>query len=160
MSGGKITIGNVCFLIDREKSEVLLLERSFEPMSRQFTGVGGKTYFDEDIYRSCIREVKEETGLDVAELQLKGVVKTLLDEQESSWILFVYVADRFSGKLIDCPEGTLRWVKLYEMYSLPLIGFIREILPYVFQDNIMVEGTILHDSKGKVLGKELRTVRS
>ena len=40
MSDQKITIGNVCFLIDKEKNKVLLLERNAEPMKGMFTGVG------------------------------------------------------------------------------------------------------------------------
>ncbi len=155
MTKGKITIGNVCFLINKNKNEVLLLERSFEPMKNMFTGVGGKTKFDEDIHRSCLREIKEETGLNAKNLKLKGIIKTILSGHDSSWILFVYTSDEFSGKQIDCPEGKLRWIKMDEIYEMNLIGFIREIMPFVLQENSVIEGTVTHDKTGKVISKEI-----
>ncbi len=59
----KFTVGNVCFITDPNHGHVLLLERSREPLKGLWTGVGGKTAFDEDVKGSCLREVKEETGL-------------------------------------------------------------------------------------------------
>ena len=155
----KITIGTVCFIIDSVNSNVLLLERSREPMSGMLTGVGGKTNFDEDINKSCIREIKEETGLTAKNLHLNGIVKTILSGNESSWILFVYSTNEFNGNIIECNEGTLNWVNLDEVYSVNLIDFIREILPFVFESKFF-EGTILHDSKGTVLQKNIKVRES
>jgi len=151
----KTTIGNVCFIVDKQNNKILLLKRNREPMQNMFTGVGGKTNFDEDVNGSCIREVKEETGLDVKDIKLKGVIKTLLDGMDSAWMLFVYVANNFSGDLIDCDEGELTWVELDKLYSCELIGFIREILPTILDGNKFLEGTIRHDIKGNVIEKKL-----
>lgn len=149
----KITIGTVCFLIDKAKDRVLLLERSREPMKAKFTGVGGKTHFEEDIKESCIREIKEETGYDAKELKLKGIVKTLLQGKDSSWILFVYTCSDFAGQEISCDEGELHWVKRTDIYKTDLIGFIREILPTVLSEEGFVETCLLHDSHGDLIDK-------
>jgi len=150
-----ITIGTVCFLINRNGNKLLLLERSNEPMKNKVTGVGGKTHFGEDIHQSCIREIKEETGYDAKNLKLKGIIKTMLDGHDSSWILFVYTTDNFSGKQIVCPEGELKWISLDKVYHENLIGFIREILPHILTSNSIIEGIIKHDSKGNVLDKHI-----
>jgi len=155
MINGKITIGNVCFLIDRINNKILFLERSFDPMKNMFAGVGGKTKFDEDINNSCLREIKEETGLDAKNLKLKGVIKTILDGHDSSWILFVYTSNEFSGKQIDCPEGTLKWIDIDEVFNINLIGFIRELMPFILNEKSIIEGTIKHDTTGKVLSKRI-----
>lgn len=160
MSSGKVTVGNVCFLIDEVNKKILLLERSFEPMKDLFTGVGGKTRFEEDINLSCIREVKEETGLDVKDLKLKGVIKTLLAESNSSWILFVYTSNDFSGRQINCPEGTLKWVMTDEVFDLKLIGFIKEMMPFILDKDSLIEGTIKHDIRGNVLSKRISLRKS
>lgn len=123
-------------------------------MQGMCTGVGGKTNFDEDINASCIREVKEETGLDVPDVTLKGVIKTVLAEKDSSWILFVYTANRFNGSLINCDEGELTWVGYDEIYSQNIIGFIKKILPYVLGD-YFIEGTIKHDMTGNIIEDKL-----
>ena len=159
MINGKITIGNVCFLIDKSKNEVLFLERSFEPMKDMFTGVGGKTKFDEDINTSCLREIKEETGLNAKNLKLKGIIKTILDGYSSSWILFIYTSEEFDGKQIDCPEGKLKWIKINDINNLNLIGFIREIMPFVLNEDSIIEGTVTHDTTGAVLSKRIIEIR-
>jgi 8-oxo-dGTP diphosphatase len=152
----KITIGNVCFVINEHTSKVLLLKRSRHPMKDQYTGVGGKTYYEEDIRFSCIREVKEETGLDLTDIQLKGVLKTVLAEGgSSSWILFVYVGKTADTALEECDEGILEWVNESELATYDLIGFIKEILPNVLDKNQFFEGTIHHDRQGRVIHKTL-----
>lgn len=151
----KVTVGNVCFIRNEQSSEILLLHRNREPMKDLWTGVGGKTGFDEDIHTSCLREVKEETGLDVNDLKLKGVVKTILKGRDSAWILFVYTATTSSADVISCDEGELRWVPEDAVYECNLVGFIRPILPHVLDDEVFLEGTIKHDMGGQVLNEQL-----
>jgi 8-oxo-dGTP diphosphatase len=155
METGKITIGNVCFIFDKKENKVLLLERYFEPMKGLLTGVGGKTLFEEDINHSCIREVKEETGFDVENVKLRGVVKTILDGNDSSWILFIYSTTEFRGQQINCPEGELKWIDVDDILNVKLIGFIKEFMPFILNGDSMIEGTIKHDKKGNVLEKKL-----
>ena len=149
----KTTVGNVCFVTDQKNKKILLLKRKNEPMQGMYTGVGGKTDFHEDINASCVREVFEETGLKVDSVKLCGVVKTILDGKGSSWILFVYTADQFSGELAECNEGELSWIDFDQVYKHDLIGFIREILPQVLESKSPVEATIVHDMRGRVLKK-------
>lgn len=147
----KLIIGNVCFLIDNKLNKVLLLERHFEPMKGLVTGVGGKTNFEEDIQASCLREIFEETGLTAHSINLKAVVKTLLENEQTSWLLFVYTCDEFSGQLRTCPEGRLFWQDINTLQTTNLIGFIRTLLPAIFSDSGVFEGTIIHDKHGKVI---------
>ena len=142
MTKQKVTIGNVCLISDPSNKKVLLLKRNRDPMKDMYTGEGGKTHFEEDIRFSCLREVKEETGLNISELKLKAVIKTVLDEtKESSWILFVYVAKALEEKFMECDEGTLQWIDKSDVGSYNLVGFIRETLPYIFKDDYFLEGT-------------------
>jgi 8-oxo-dGTP diphosphatase len=147
----KITVGNVCFLIDKKNHKILLLKRNNQPMCGMYTGVGGKIEFDEGLETSCIREVKEETGLDVWSVRLCGVIKTILDGNDSSWLLFVYTSDDFSGELSECDEGELEWVDIQSVFSKNLIGFIKEILPRILKAKGLVEAVIRHDSNGNVI---------
>lgn len=152
----KTTIGNVCFIINEVTSKILLLKRNHYPMKDLYTGVGGKTHYKEDIHSSCIREVEEETGLDLTDLQLKAVIKTILEgDAGSSWILFVYVGKTQSMEFKTCEEGTLEWIDETKLTCYDLIGFIREILPYVLRKNQFLEGTIYHNLQGNVKNKTL-----
>ena len=126
----KITVGNVCFIHDKKREKVLLLRRNKDPMKNMVTGVGGKTKFQEDIHLSCHREVYEETGITPTNVRLKGVLKTIVDDGTSSWILFAYTADCLDETVCHCDEGILEWVPIEEINSHNIIGFIRKILPY------------------------------
>lgn len=156
-NSGKIILGNVCFIINRKTGRILLIKRSKEPMRLMYTGVGGKTLSKESPFDSCIREVKEETGLDVFEVNFRGVIKTILDKDGSSWILSVYTAAGFSGEMTECNEGNLEWVDVSSINSYKLIGFIRKIIPYVLDDRIIFDGLIIHDVKGDVIEDSIKT---
>jgi 8-oxo-dGTP diphosphatase len=155
MSQEKIIVGTVCFMVDDAQQQVLMLERGNEPMQGMWTGVGGKTHFVEGIYESCIREIFEETGLIAHKLHLRGVIKTILAEGNSSWILHIYTCSEFTGEIIRCEEGRLAWIDMSELYSLNLIGFLRDIMPEVLQGKSLIEGVIVHDSKGEVLDQKI-----
>jgi 8-oxo-dGTP diphosphatase len=128
-------------------------------MQGKWTGVGGKTQFFEEPYESCVREVKEETGLDVKPM-LRGVVVTINIVDNSKWFLFVYVADRFTGKMKKCEEGMLEWVDKDEVYKKNLIGFIEKMLPYVLdKEKCVFTGKFLHDDEGNIKSYILRRGR-
>lgn len=152
----KITVGNVCFLRDKAKNRLLLLHRSKDPMKNLSTGVGGKTDFHEDINDSCYREVYEETGIKVDSIKLKGILKTLVDGGNSSWILFSYLADIDGQDIQECDEGELRWVALDQVYSHNLVGFIRRVLPHILDDQSFFEGTITHDMQGNIVTENIK----
>lgn len=151
----EIIVGNVCFIRDKKNNKVLLLKRSKGSMQNMFAGVGGKTNFKESSYESCSREAKEETGLNISEIKLRGVIKTILEGTKSYWILFVYTADEFNGELISCNEGELSWVDVDKIYSYKLIGFIKKLMPYILSDNIFFEGLIIHDINGNIISDDI-----
>jgi 8-oxo-dGTP diphosphatase len=151
----KITIGTVCFIEDASSKKVLLLQRSRDPMRGKCTGVGGKTEFFEDIRDSCLREAFEETGLVVHSLELKGILKTVLQGNLSSWILFVYTAQATGEEVAPCDEGQLLWVQKEDLPSINLIGFIRSIIDRLFTKGSFFEGIATHDADGKVLSEKI-----
>lgn len=152
----KITIGNLCFITNADSKKLLLLKRSRDPMKNLYTGVGGKAHFEEDIRHSCLREIKEETGLDVFGLKLKAVIKTILEGNQSSWILFVYIATTFSHHCIECDEGILEWVDPERLDQYPLIEFVQEIIPSIFENQEIIEATFHHDIQGRILRYETK----
>lgn len=149
----KVTVGDVCFI--KKDRKVLLLRRDKEPMKGKWTGVGGKTKFFEEPLESCMREVKEETGLDI-EPKLAGVITTINKAKGSKWLLCVYIANGYDGELKQSREGILEWVNEDRLYEKDL-AFIRVSLPYILHKERKgtITGKIIHDGK-EVLGCILR----
>ena len=149
----KTTVGDVCFI--RKGRKVLLLHRNKEPMKGKWTGVGGKTKFFEEPLESCLREVKEEMGLDI-EPKLAGIIATINKAEGSKWFLFVYIADIYHGKLKPSREGILEWVNEEKLHEKDL-AFIRVSLPYILHNKRkgIITGKIIHNGR-EVLGCVLR----
>ena len=83
----------------------------------KWVGVGGHVEKDETIDEAAIREIKEETGLDVHSLSCSGEVLFINDDYQE--IMYVYEITDFSGELIECNEGELKWIPIKEIYSYP-----------------------------------------
>ncbi len=85
----------------------------------KWIGVGGKFLPGEAPEECLLREVKEETGLDLLSYQFRGILTFCCDVQEPEYI-FLYTASQFSGEIRDCNEGTLEWVKKTAVLDLNL----------------------------------------
>lgn len=68
-----------------------------------------------------IREVLEESGLEITHPVLRGVLMFPAFKDSQDWLSFLYVCDTFKGEQrTRCPEGFLEWVKDEHIPSLPL----------------------------------------
>lgn len=116
------------------EDQVLLLERQHDDFSG-FIPPGGKVDFPESLTASAIREVKEETGLDVWNLEYKGVQHYVNEEQNVRYLIFYYVTDSFTGTLLaDSREGNPLWFQKSEAMELPMQDVVRTVFPLFFQE--------------------------
>lgn len=107
---------NMCMIYDRDNDKILVLDKVKKYGWEGLTFVGGHTEAKESMYSSCVREVFEETGLDVFDLKLKGIVSWIDSFANKRWIGFLYYTEKFSGELIcDNVEGKLSWMSIDEL---------------------------------------------
>jgi 8-oxo-dGTP diphosphatase len=120
----------LCFITHGD--EVLLLRGA--PTKRiwpdKYNGVGGHVEADEDIYTSAVREMREETGLDIADVRLRGILNIDVG-QETGIIVFVFTARALGRDARPSPEGTLEWIKQDQLRTLDLVEDLPELLPRV-----------------------------
>jgi 8-oxo-dGTP diphosphatase len=120
----------LCFVTHGD--EVLLLRGA--PTKRiwpnRYNGVGGHVEAGEDIYTAAIREMREETGLGVTDVRLRGIVNIDLGE-ETGIILFVFTARALGRDAHPSPEGTPEWVKQDRIATLDLVEDLPKLLPRV-----------------------------
>ena len=85
----------------------------------KWVGIGGK-FEDKESPEECnFRETLEETGLTLNSMRYCGVVTFVSDIWETEY-MHIFHSDDFSGEIKDCDEGRLEWVKLEEVYNLPI----------------------------------------
>jgi ADP-ribose pyrophosphatase len=85
----------------------------------KWIGIGGKLEPGESMLQCMSREIKEETGLNAEQLELRGIVSFEYEDAEPEKI-YVYTIERFSGEMKECDEGTLQWVDESDILSLDL----------------------------------------
>lgn len=101
--------------------EVLLMRRHKEPNLGLWVAPGGKVEPGESPYECAQRELSEETGLQAHGLVFRGLVTEVSPRPDWQWMLFLYVAIDFSGRLVgDQREGAFRWCSLAEARGLPI----------------------------------------
>ncbi len=99
----------------------------------KWIGVGGKLEQDETPEQCLLREVKEETGLTLRSYKARGEILFSSDEWGEE-MMYLYTADAFTGELISCDEGELRWIPREEVMNLNLWEGDREFLALLSQD--------------------------
>jgi len=94
----------------------------------KWIGVGGHLEEHESPREGMVREIREETGLEVRDLKLRGLISFVLPAWGDE-LTFLYTASSESRAVRDCPEGVLAWIPREEVLSLPLWEGDRVFLP-------------------------------
>ncbi len=103
----KVILTNICMI--RNGTKVLVEEKT----GKGAGGIifpGGHVEEHEPVVDSVIREMKEETGLDIESPRLCGV-KEWINPDGSRYVVFLFTADRFTGELRSSEEGRVFWLE-------------------------------------------------
>ena len=117
---------------------VLMIHRQKADEHRGFwLAPGGKLEKNEAPIEAAIREVREETGLQIQPPDLKAVL-SFPDDGDSpfgdEWQVFVFYTSFFSGELrTDCPEGQLAWIPREQLTELPMWEGDKLFTPRIFE---------------------------
>ena len=85
----------------------------------KWIGIGGKFEEGESPEDCLLRETREETGLTLTEYRFRGLVTFVSDEAPTEY-MHLFTATGFTGTLQECDEGTLEWVPIKQVETLPL----------------------------------------
>ncbi len=109
----------MCMVYNHE-GEYLVLNRTKNDWPG-LTFPGGHVEDNEDTVSACIREIKEETGLDIFEPENVGYIEwngTFGDNKRHFAVLFR--ADKYQGKIKSSEEGEAFFIKEKDMAKYPL----------------------------------------
>lgn len=103
----RVILTNLCMIVDGTR---ILVQDKVGKGADGIILPGGHVEEHEPIVDSVIREMKEETGLDIESPRLCGV-KEWINEDGSWYVVFLFRTDRFSGELASSDEGRVFWME-------------------------------------------------
>lgn len=112
----KAELTNMCMIYDGAGRVVVQ-----DKVGKNWGGItfpGGHVEKDESFVDSVIREVKEETGLDIQSPKLCGI-KWWEAGHGRRYIILLFKTDRYTGTLHDSNEGKVFWTELDALRSTP-----------------------------------------
>lgn len=128
-----VVLTNMCMVCDG-MGNVLAQERR-NPNWPGVTFPGGHVEAGESFADAVKREVKEETGLDIAHPRLCGV-KDWTNPDGSRYMVLLYRTRYFSGELQSSGEGRVFWVPLKDLQALPLARGMDQMLRVFLEDDL------------------------
>ncbi len=133
-----IELTNMCMICDG-KGNVLVQNKVNHPTWHGWNFPGGHVEKGEYVTPSVSREMQEETGLTIEAPRLCGIKEFHKQTNGKRYIVFLYVADKFTGEPKASAEGEIFWYPLSELAkSDKLIDGFVEMLS-VFTDNKISE---------------------
>ncbi len=128
----KVELTNMVMIQDSGSGKVLVQDRKLSWKGLSFPG--GHVEEGESFVDSAIREIREETGLDVADLKSCGVIHWVNTENLERYMVFLYKTSTYSGELIaEMEEGSNFWVDVKDIENYPLSPGFADYLPMFFE---------------------------
>ncbi|MCL2000540.1 MAG: 8-oxo-dGTP diphosphatase [Planctomycetes bacterium] len=132
--------GTLGYILSSDKHKVLMVRRSNRSNDDHFgkyNGLGGKMRSDEDVAACMIREIREEAGIEVRAMQLRGTINwTNFGPKGENWLGFIFLVTAFTGQpFTENEEGPLTWVAINDLPSLPMWYGDKHFLPLVFDSD-------------------------
>ena len=129
----KLEITNMVMVQDKSTGKVIVQDRVKSWCGISFPG--GHVENGESIYDSAVREIKEETGLNIKNLKYCGIIYWFNNVTEDRYFVHLYKTTDFSGELFtETEEGKVFWISLEELYNMKLSSNFREYLPVFLED--------------------------
>lgn len=141
-----VTLTNMVMIEDENGK--ILVEDKVDPHWKGISFPGGHLLPNESIVHSAIREVKEETGLDIKDLKLVGVNNNV-SPNFNRYLVFLFKTKTFSGELKSSEEGKVFWVEKKNLENYKLTPEFSDLIEIFYNDSIN-ENYAVWDDKGEV----------
>jgi len=116
-------LATLCYVKDKKNDKTLMIHRvkkENDYHEGKWNGLGGKFNIGESPEECAVREVYEESGLQIKEPKMKGFITFPNFDGKEDWYVFLFTTDKFMGDIKDSDEGNLEWIPNDKLTSLNL----------------------------------------
>lgn len=143
----------LCYIRSEDKTLMLhRVKKKNDIHEGKWVGLGGKMEQGETPEECVIREVKEESGLDIFSPVLKGILTFPKFKDDEDWYVFLFECTTFKGEIIESDEGNLKWINNDEIQNLNLWEGDMYFLKWMKEERffsgklVYIDGKLVNDS--------------
>ena len=131
----------LCLITDGNR---MLLQNRTKRDWQGYTLPGGHVEPGESFVDAVIREMKEETGLDIKDPRLAGVKQFPI--VNGRYVVFLFKATEYSGTVVSSDEGQMEWVEYDRLSEISTVDDFEDLLR-VINDPALTEFQYLVNSE-------------
>lgn len=121
----------LCLIQDGNR---ILLQNRVKEDWKGYTLPGGHVEPGESFVDAVIREMKEETGLDIIAPQLAGIKQFPI--KDGRYIVLLFKTEQFKGKVVSSDEGEMEWVEYDKISEINTVDDLAELLKVIKSPNL------------------------
>jgi 8-oxo-dGTP diphosphatase len=143
-------LATLCYVQDKKTDSTLMLhrvKRENDYHLGKWNGLGGKFESGESPEECAVREVKEESGLNVKSIKMKGFITFPIFDGKEDWHVFLFVIDNYDGEQIDSKEGNLEWIPNEKLTGINLWEGDKFFIPWLFEDKFFSAKFVYENGK-------------
>ncbi len=127
----RVELTVLCLVEDGNK---ILLQNRIKKDWQGYTLPGGHVERDESFVDAVIREMKEETGLDIKNPKLVGIKQFPI--KCGRYVVFLFKTNEYSGTLVSSDEGNMEWVEYDRLKDINTVDDFEELLKVMNSDKL------------------------
>ena len=131
----------LCLITDGDR---ILLQNRTKNDWQGYTLPGGHVEPGESFVDAVIREVKEETGLDIKNPRLAGVKQFPIEG--GRYVVLLFKANEYSGTVVSSDEGQMEWVDSNHLPEIHTVDDFEDLIR-VINDPDLTEFQYLVDGE-------------
>ena len=121
----------LCLIQDGNR---ILLQNRVKEDWKGFTLPGGHVEVGESFVDAVVREMKEETGLDIIDPRLVGIKQFPITN--GRYIVLLFKVTEFDGTVNSSDEGEMTWIEIDNLSEVNLVDDFYELLKVINDPDI------------------------
>ena len=121
----------LCLIQDGKR---ILLQNRIKEDWKGYTFPGGHVEPGESFVDAVVREMKEETGLDIIRPHLVGIKQFPIEK--GRYIVLLFKTTEFNGSVVSSEEGEMEWINIEDLPHVNVVEDFNDLMKVLNDQNL------------------------